>query len=347
MKPIAVMRTVQYQRWNPPQSPVRIEFPPQLPADLARESCSETRGSLYGLLLGGEIRVHSAKADTSVPPDRSRNAGNPPPASEKVGLFVYHPDGEVFLSESDLERFESQRAAVALVIAGDRAGFFVRQADGSIQSIRSHEEFPLISSEPPEEAAEMTEEPAHADPSGPNLKPTPPRPPVQPARRKESKPAHWPRAAVVFLAIPLAGLAYLKPLSPAPVHLRLAPAGSVVSISWNAPALPRGGVLEILDGSDSVKVDIGPRQSSLSYAPRSGRLEVQMTIDSGTGPEVLDSAMLAMQPLPSSQPPPNTGALDQQIATLESEAGQLHESLDSGRARIALLQKALNQLTRR
>ena len=46
------------------------------------------------------------------------------------------------MTESDLERLEAVHArAIGLVIAGARAGFFVREPDGSMQTIKSHQEF--------------------------------------------------------------------------------------------------------------------------------------------------------------------------------------------------------------
>ena len=51
------------------------------------------------------------------------------------------PAGEVFLTEKDLEFAEWNGADVALVLAAEQGGFFVREADGSILAIRSHQEF--------------------------------------------------------------------------------------------------------------------------------------------------------------------------------------------------------------
>ena len=47
----------------------------------------------------------------------------------------------MFLTDDDLANFESHQGVLALVVAGGRAGFFVREPDGSVQAIRSHEEF--------------------------------------------------------------------------------------------------------------------------------------------------------------------------------------------------------------
>src|ERR1700722_12700731 len=71
---------------------------------------------------------------------------------DPVGIFVVRPRGEVFLTETDLERFEVFQVpgAVALVVAGGKAGFFVREPGGAIQSVQSYEEFPAVESVPVE-----------------------------------------------------------------------------------------------------------------------------------------------------------------------------------------------------
>ena len=57
------------------------------------------------------------------------------------GHFICRARGEVFLTDDDLANLERHHGVLALVIAGGRAGFFVREPDGSVQAIRSHEEF--------------------------------------------------------------------------------------------------------------------------------------------------------------------------------------------------------------
>jgi hypothetical protein len=360
------MHSMHYQRWNPPNSPVRIEFPHQLVGEITGESGRETRGSLYGLLLGGEIRVLAARNEADVLSVRERKKDEQLVGLQKIGIFVRRARGEVFLAEADLERFEGQRAAVALVIAGDRAGFFVRQADGSIQSIRSHEEFSLTPGEPPD-VAPATSKAAPAPQAaralaarvGPDASAAPPRRSVpKPGAtrtgtvRRESKALSWPRAATVCLAIPLAGLAYFRPPSPVPVQLRLKPAGDAVVISWNPAAAARGGELEILDGSAGAKLELRPGQSSLSYSPHSGRLEVRMTADSGDGPAQLDSAVREAPPKSTAPPQPSSSSADPgelrvQIESLEAQASELHESLDQGGERLARAQKIVDKLTHR
>lgn len=61
-----------------------------------------------------------------------------------MGSFSARARGEVFLTESDVERLDGlDRKAIALVIGGGIAGFFVREPDGSMQTIKSYQEFTI------------------------------------------------------------------------------------------------------------------------------------------------------------------------------------------------------------
>ena len=108
--------------WHPPESPWRIDFPDDLP----RRLHPETAGLLYGQKEGATIQIGSSDA-----------GANP------VGIYISRRRGEVFLTDSDIARFQESGTAVALVVAGEKAGFFVRSSDGSLQSVGSFEEFPV------------------------------------------------------------------------------------------------------------------------------------------------------------------------------------------------------------
>ena len=111
----------KFRVWSPPESPLRIEYVP----GLFQEALHARFGTLYGEIFENIVRIVAAKGE-----------GTP------VGIFIVRERGELFMTEEDLQRFEESDAKVALVIASARAGFFVRQPDGSIQSIRSHQEIP-------------------------------------------------------------------------------------------------------------------------------------------------------------------------------------------------------------
>src|SRR5579862_1122551 len=126
------MDSIRYRRWRPPQSPLRIEFAAGLLDELKPDQAAvEITGVLYGEQHGRYVRVESSIADSDQ-------------AVKPVGIYVARPRGEVFLTESNLELFEQHGVPVALVIAGAKAGFFVRAADGAFESVRSYEEFAVV-----------------------------------------------------------------------------------------------------------------------------------------------------------------------------------------------------------
>jgi hypothetical protein len=115
--------------WAPPRSPVRIEYSTDILLEVLKASGSgDARGLLFGMRNAKDVWILAA----------SHLSGSAP-----VGIFVARIRGEVFLTEADLEFFETQRADLALAIVGAKGGFFVREADGSVQTIQSLEEFPV------------------------------------------------------------------------------------------------------------------------------------------------------------------------------------------------------------
>ena len=139
------MVTIHYRRWCPPQSPLRIEFPPELLHEIRlggdaqpprrlplrwiprlNRVVNQSSGLLFGVRHEDEVRVLTTRTSDGLLP---------------LGTFVCRARGEVFLTDDDLANFEKHQGLLALVVAGGQAGFFVREPDGSVQAIRSHEEF--------------------------------------------------------------------------------------------------------------------------------------------------------------------------------------------------------------
>jgi hypothetical protein len=229
------MQTLPYRRWSPPASPLRIEFPEELARKLWPEpDALEISGKLYGVRYGAEVHVMAAQAGH---------------AREVIGIFVARVRGEVFLTESNLALFERNQATIALVRAGNRAGFFVREPNGSIQTVRSHEEFSI-------------EEPA---------------PPVITSKPSQSgirKPS-WAPAACFALTLPL--LAFFRP-APA-FGLKVHENAGQLQISWQ-PGQP--ALLEIQDGERRVAVPVFANQSNLTYTRNGAQVDVSLTREDGT-----------------------------------------------------------------
>lgn len=293
------MRSVPYRRWDPPQSNLQIEFPAELPRGLSPVvETAENRGILYGVRQGTEIRVLAA--------------GSNPGALEAVGIYSARLRGEVFLTEANLEWFEKTGAALALAIAGGKGGFFVRETDGSIQSVRSYEEFLLTD-----------------DPSPPAPLPAAAPEPAALARRRL-----WPAAAaVIAAALPAVALAYLRP-APASGPLHVVEQSGQLHISWRAG---QPGILELIDGVDHVSVPVAPEESNATYERRGKEVEINLIPVRGTR-ESARYLGLAPEASPADR-------LRAQIGSMKTEAMQLRAGAAANRARIQGMEREIGKIT--
>ncbi len=293
------MRVLHCLQWCPPASPLRIEIPSELlPSLSALAERGESCGVLYGIRHGREVRILAAH---STPGDRL----------QPVGIFIARIRGEVFLTEKDLESFEKSGAAIALVIAGLRAGFFVREADGSIQTVRSHEEFPLYE-------------------DAPAISKLPPAP----------LPRHrlWPGISLAMLAaIPVAALAYFRPPpadhSPA---LQVVEHAGQLLISWSGG---RAAILEVTDASGHRAVAVGPQQSTATYQHHGKEVEITLVAMDGGGLRRQSTHFVGPEPEESS-----ADKMRSQIAGLKSESARLRAESSARRERIAALEKSIAKL---
>jgi hypothetical protein len=168
--------------WAPPQSPFQIEYCPALLNEMRVSSGEiDAFGVLYGTRQGDTIRLVSTRGSAGIEP---------------LGVFASRVRGQVFLTEEDLLRFEKADASVAMVIAAETGGFFVRDAAGSLETVRSYEEFSI-----------------HQQPV-----------PIVKKRK-------WPWAAVGSALIPLL---FYRPHQPQ-LALSLHEAEGQLRISWNIP----------------------------------------------------------------------------------------------------------------
>ena len=209
--------------WAPPESPFRIEYSPALLRELRIANAGvDVFGTLYGVRHGQTIRLVATRGRAGLDP---------------LGIFAARVRGEVFLTEEDLERFDKADACVALVISGESGGFFVRDAAGSLEAVRSYQEFDLNS-------------------------PAPAPLPVPVVKRR--LPWVWS-----LLLLPLLYFIPLPAQHALAVTLR-EDAGQL-HISWNRAFQ---GTLTIVDGSDRRLIPIAPGQSTITYARQSGDVSV-------------------------------------------------------------------------
>jgi len=218
--------------WQPPQSPLRVEYPEELLSHLQPDPARiETVGLLYGSRSASAVRL------TATSPTAE--------AGDVVGIYVLRTHGEVFLSEANTALFEQSHAAVGLVVAGNKAGFFVRAIDGSLQSVRSFEEF-------------------YVPRAGPRCGST---------LRNQ-----WALTAALLLAalLPLIAVVWFQPAgSPRRAGLSIRQDGDQLLISWRSG---RAGLLEISDGGHRTSARILPQQSAATYMRRYGDVKVTLIL---------------------------------------------------------------------
>lgn len=247
------MKTVQYRRWQPARSPVCIEFLPAVLQQIRSETKQDhDRGFLFGTRQQNDLRMFAARRAPRL--DDPQLRGTVP-----VGIYISRARGEVFLTDPDIAFMDQHRTAVALVVAGARAGFFVRETDGTLQAVRSYEEFAVA------DAATM---------------PAPRRairysPPVAPQHWR------WPAAVASLLAVPAVALAYWLP--PAPIEIEARERYGQLVVSWDARALERGGRLEIVDGSKRTVLRLARGTTGATYLVQSAAVDVRLSTDTRTG----------------------------------------------------------------
>jgi hypothetical protein len=333
------MVTVHYRRWCPPQSPLRIEFPPELLHDVRLEGAQAERrlplrwiprfnrvvnqssGLLFGVRHEDEVRVLEARGNRSVV---DLDGLSP------VGIFVCRARGEVFLTDDDLAKFESHQGVLALVVAGGRAGFFVREPDGSVQAIRSHEEFRVAdaASRPSTRIKAVSELPAPAPRGWWQVR------------------LAWKRvaASAALLAVPAGAFAYLRPLLPyLPIALAIREEAGQLVIGWNAGALSEGSRLEIQDGSERTILMLPANASSATYGPQGDDVAVRLSTDTRMGGTHWEAARFVTK---APRRTPASSELQDRIGALTREAQELRLSLAIGQARTKELGAKLAAATR-
>jgi hypothetical protein len=260
------MRTVLYRRWAPPASPCRIEFPPDLLHHIRTGSISpQDRGLLFGRRLGRDFYILAAARAPRQDDGRLQGL-------ELLGTYALRPRGEVFLTDHDLEHLQAAGGSVALVIAGSRAGFFPREDDGSVQAVRSYEEFTLAEAAPqPEPRA------APAAVAWPRLWRHPALAPIAAWK--------WALAAILVLAAPVAVRRFLaEHARQPPVELSLREWNGQLVIRWDTTVVSeRGARLEINDAGNRTVLHVSRETSGATYTLHSGDVEVRLDAERRSG----------------------------------------------------------------
>jgi len=321
------MRTILYRRWAPAKSPVKIEFPPDIIHDIRAQSGDHDCGYLFGRRQGNEVRVFTAL--------RTPHADDPRIAGlEAVGVYVTRVRGEVFLTDADLEQVDRVQNGIAFVIAGGRAGFFAREANGSIQAVRSHEEFNVADAS------------TQAEPLA--------RPGTVPRGRHAALPPlsvwKWVLGASAMLAGPAVAFAYLQPLLPRPpLELSVRETNGQLVIQWDSRAATApDGALEITEASGRTVLPVVPGSSSATYAVRSGDVEIRLSSGPRSGRVHWTSARFIepakQQEVAESRTPDQ---IREDLDQLQHQAEYLRQSIAHRRAQVQQLAAAADSLLSR
>jgi len=321
------MRTILYRRWAPAKSPVKVEFSPDIIHDIRAQSGDHDCGYLFGRRDGNEVRVSTAL--------RAPQADDPRIAGlDAVGVYITRVRGEVFLTDADLEQVDRVKNGIAFVIAGGRAGFFAREANGSMQAVRSHEEF-LVA-----DAATQAEPLA--------------RPGTSPRGRHAALPPpsilKWAFGIGGLLAGPVAAFAYLQPLMPRPpLELSLRETNGQLVIQWDAhEATAPDGILEITEAGARTELPVAPGSSSATYAVRSGDVEIRLSSGPRSGRVHWTSARFiepTKQPVVAEDRSPDD--IREDLDQLQHQAEYLRQSIAHRRAKVQQLSVAADTLLSR
>lgn len=409
------MSEVKFGSWNVAESPITIEYSLVVIEEIRHHVAEgfqrlarggiEVGGVLYGTRDGRTVRVlavrpiacEHARGPGFLLSDRDRIALNEQLARDKedpelqdlisVGWFLSHTRSEISLAESDQEIYSIFFPApwqLTLIIrpgrgGSMRAGFFVREADGTVRADRCYLEFNFpdrlsgvldrASERPVRERfqregprvptlfrAETAAVPAPAPPRrepAPVIEPDagPQLIPPQPARRKWPWLIAW---AMVVLAVVVLALRLWMPAVPEPIALAVVERDGALQIEWNRAAKPvlkaARGSLEILDGTDSRTIALTPQElasGQFTYQRRSGDVEVRLTVENAAGAKKEEASRFLGRPPAAPAIPSDVTELRQRRDELQAEVDRLRRENAAQADKIRQLERTLRVLESR
>ncbi len=408
------MSDAKFGSWVVPESPVDVEYSlivideiRQVVADgfqRLQRGGIEVGGVLYGtrqdrivkVTAMREIACEHARGPTFHLSDNDRAALTAQLARDKedsrleglqvVGWFLSHTRSDVTLQQSDLDTYNGffpQPWQVTMVVhpgrAGTmRAGFFVREPDGSVKGQRSYQEFNFpdrtagVLDRPPRdrrpavepagdrlpparytvrpEAPEAVEAPERVEYEAPSFgqlaRAIPQYAPYPNTRRK----IPWAIIAVVAAALVLAvlGLRFLGPqLHVEPLSLGVIERDGQLQINWNhasqSIAGATGGTLDIVDGGEKRSIPLNRTelaQGGFTYMRRSGDVEVRLSVNTSGGGRMEEASRFLGTP-PESADSSEMNALKVQRDALQDEVTRLRAQTGQQAARIQQLERTL------
>ena len=407
------MSDAKFGSWVVPESPVDVEYSlvvideiRQVVADgfqRLQRGGIEVGGVLYGtraermvkVTAMREIACEHARGPTFHLSDNDRAALAAQLTRDKedsrlqglqvVGWFLSHTRSDVTLQQSDLETYSAffpEPWQVTMVVhpgrAGTmRAGFFVREPDGSVKGERSYQEFNFpdriagaLDRSPRRQSLESAGErppvsryPARAEAMealdvpepvvqndvptfGQSSRTTPQYAPYPNTRRK----IPWAIIAVVAAALVLAvlGLRFLGPqLHVEPLSLGVIERDGQLQIQWNHSSQSiigaSAGTLDIVDGGEKRSIPLNRTelaQGSLTYMRRSGDVEVRLAVNTSGGGRMEEASRFLGTP-PEGVDASEMDAIKVERDALQDEVTRLRGLTGQQAARIQQLERTL------
>ena len=344
--------------WTVPESPVDIEYS-MIVIDEIRQAVAEgfqrlsrggieVGGILYGTVVGRKLRImavreiacehargptfHLSDNDRALLTAQLERERDDPRLSGMVavGWYLSHTRSEITLQQNDLDVYNTffpEAWQVTMVIrpgraSSMRAGFFVRESDGTVKTDHSYHDFAFpdklagILDRPPRERGERvdrrgasrlgegteaalrasleTDEVAQREDAG-FRQPVPPGPEFTYPGAPRKLP--WVALVVVAVGVVLAvvGMRYFGPhLNVEPIGLSVSERAGELRIQWNPASRSVTNAarasIEITDGGNAAGkqvIDLTPAQlasGNLTYARKSGDVQIRMTVSGSGGP---------------------------------------------------------------
>jgi len=230
---------------------------------------------------------------------------------EPVGWYRAHTRSEILLSDVDLaffDKFFPQPWQVGLIVrpasfAPTRAGFFFREADGTIHTQSSYCEFAVAPvagfRAPPAAEARATPRIEMPAPEPPPVAAPEPRPALEPEaprpRRGIGAQWKWYAASLLVLAVAALGFWVLTTFYPS-LKLSATDMRGHLRIAWDGAARAvgraRSGSIEIDDHGARTRLNLTPadlRSGNLFYERQSGDVTVRLTVNVPGGPAVVET----------------------------------------------------------
>ncbi len=407
----AVHADFQFASWSAPEVAWTIEYPQEVMDEIRVFACgqlpqlasggAEVGGVLFGSQRPGTVRIltwrpiaceHSEGEKLSLSHRDRMNLAVELEAARRnrelkdlrpVGWFVSHPVDGVVMTPSDVETYsgffpESSQVTLVIHPTGEgraEAGFFVREADGSVRTEASYNNFilgPMVT--PPTDAVETKRsfESAGTPPSAaPLIAPPIALPIALPTfETEEPLPARerWLWAIPIVLALGLGawplyisiGSHGQKPAESLPVAFHISSNSSrTVQLEWDPKSRTvrdsERGEIDITDGGKNSQVTLSSdqlRAGKMTYLAKSGDVEFDLAVYPPSGSPVHETARMIApafsepaqppQLLPPASPDGDRDVLQKQVKQLTEELRKEKERTDRLQNLNRILENRLN-----